>query len=235
MGTRLLIDKSGHTIIVRQPGDFSTKHGVIRAKAMKKTGKVKSSKGVECLVMDALLRDRIQSMRMGARPVYEYDAGVIAALLSLEREFEVLEAGTGSGGTALYFSNIVKKVYTFEREERFYEVAKKNFVGVKNIMLENKDFLKARFSKKVDAVFLDMQNPVPAMKKAHKNLRSGHFMGVFTPIIDDIKPVMKAMKELGMVQVQGVVLDLKELEIKKYARVKGLFGFPGFFIVGRKF
>ena len=30
-------------------------------------------------------------------------------------------------------------------------------------------------------------------------------------------------------------IDLKEMEIKKYARIKGLFGFPGFFMVGRKF
>jgi len=233
---RFLIDEYGHTLMARwENGDFSTKHGVIKESAMKKTGSTKSAKGVKYLVLKPLLRDKIQNMKMGARPIYEYDVGVISALLSLENDFEMLEAGTGSGGATLYFSNIVKKVYTFEKEERFYDIAMKNLKEKKNVEMKNADFMTAKFSKKVDAVFLDMKNPVPAMKKAYKNLKQGHFMGVFTPIMDDVKPVMSAMVDLGMVQVQGVVLDLKEMEIKKYARIKGLFGFPGFFMVGRKF
>lgn len=217
-------------------GDVHTKDGMLPAEEIAKKGIVEAPNGKKYLVAEPTLRDRIQKMRKGARPIYEYDAGMIAALLSIGRESEVLEAGTGSACATMVFANTAKSVETYEKEERFYRIAKENIekAGFKNVKLHNKGLLEAKLGE-YDAVFLDMKGPMAGIEKAAPHLRQGRFMAVFTPIIDDVKPVVEKMGELGFVDVRAIMLDLKEIEVKKYARVKGLFGFPGFVIVGRKF
>ncbi len=217
-------------------GDVHTKDGALPAEKVRKGGIIEAPKGSKYLVAEPTLRDRIQNMRKGARPIYEYDAGLIAALLSVEGESVVLEAGTGSACATMVFANIAKRVESYEKEGRFYEIAKGNInkAGFKNVKLHNADLLEAKLGE-YDAVFLDMKNPVAGIKKAAPHLKQGKFMAVFTPIIDDVKPVVEKMGELGFIDVRALMLDLKEIEVKKYARVKGLFGFPGFVVVGRKF
>ena len=217
-------------------GDVHTKDGIIKAADVKKKGLVKTPKGVEYLIVAPTIRDRIQNMKKGARPIYEYDAGLIAALLGIDGESVVLEAGTGSGCMTMVLANIAKKVETFEKEERFFKVAAGNFekAGFKNVKNSNKDMLEAKLGE-YDAVFLDMKGPTKGIEKAAPHLRQGRFMAVFTPIIDDVKPIAQKLEELGFIETRILQLDMKEIEVKKYARVKGLFGFPGFVVVARKF
>lgn len=216
--------------------DVHTKDGILPKAKVKKKGIVKAPKGREYLVIEPTLRDRIQKMRKGARPIYEYDAGLIAALLSIDKNSVVLEAGTGSACATLVFANIAKRVDTFEKEERFYKIAKENVKksGFTNVKLYNKDLFDAKL-KKYDAVFLDMRDPTKGIEKVYPHLKQGKFLCVFTPIIDDVKPVVQKLEELEFINIRAIQLDLKEIEVKKYARVRGLFGFPGFVIVGRKF
>ncbi|MCD6523060.1 MAG: methyltransferase domain-containing protein [Candidatus Diapherotrites archaeon] len=236
----VIISKNGRVLYKLWRGeDISTTDGIIKADAIRKKGIARTSKGESYLVMKPLLRDYIQYMRKGARPIYEYDAGMIASLLSLQKGDNVLEAGTGSACTTLAFANIVYpgKVYTFEKEERFYEIAVENIKhsGFDNIVITHGDILKQKLDMMYDAVFLDMNEPVKAIEHVCKHLKQGRFLAVFTPVIDHVRPVIEKMSELGFVQIQSIQLDLKEVELKKYLRIKGLFGFPGFVVVGRKF
>ncbi|MFC2175034.1 rRNA adenine N-6-methyltransferase family protein [archaeon] len=232
----MFLHKQGGFMKAWDGGDVHTKDGILSAADVKKGGLAKTTKGVEYLVVEPTIRDRIQNMKKGARPIYEYDAGLIAALLGIDGESVVLEAGTGSGCMTMVLANIAKKVETFEKEERFYTIAAGNFekAGIKNIKNANKDLLEAKLGD-YDAVFLDMRDPVKGIEKAAPHLKQGRFMAIFTPIIDDLKPIAQKLEEIGFIETRIIQLDLKELEVKKYARVKGLFGFPGFVIVARKF
>lgn len=216
--------------------DVHTRDGIIPATEIKPGEIARSAKGTEYLVLKPSLRDRIQYMKKGARPIYEYDAGLITALLGINRESAVLEAGTGSGCMTLILANQAKTVETFEKEERFYTIAKENIekAGIKNVKMHNSDLLDAKLGN-YDAVFLDMHDPTKAMEKTAPHLKRGRFMAVFTPIIDDLKPIAQKFECLGFAETQIIQLDLKKLEIKKYLRVKGLFGFPGFVVVARRF
>ena len=217
-------------------GDVHTKDGIISDSDVKKQGIVKTTKGVEYLVVEPTIRDRIQNMKKGARPIYEYDAGLIAALMGIDGKSVVLEAGTGSGCMTMVIANIAKQVETLEKEERFYKIADKNFekAGFKNIKNTNEDLLEAKLGE-YDAVFLDMKGPTGGIEKVVPHLKTGRFLVIFTPIIDDLKPIAQKLEEMGFIETRIIQLDLKEIEVKKYARVKGLFGFPGFVIVARKF
>ncbi len=216
--------------------DVHTKDGIIKKKDIKPGKIAKAAKGREYLVIKPSIRDRIQFMKKGARPIYEYDAGLIASLMGIDGESIVLEAGTGSGCMTLVLANIAKRVDTFEKEERFFKIADENIkkAGFTNVRNKNKDLLDAKLVK-YDSVFLDMRDPTKGIEKVAPQLKQGKFMVVFTPIIDDIKPIAEKFEELGFIDTRIIQLDLKELEVKKYARVRGLFGFPGFVIVARRF
>ena len=103
----------------------------------------------------------------------------------------------------------------------------------KNVKTHFGNVLEAKL-KKYEVIFLDLQNPDKAIEKLHNNLEIGGFVGVYTPIIDDIKPVWRKLEELKYFDIRAIQLDNKEVIVKKYARVKGLLGFPGYFIWARK-
>lgn len=234
----LLISLEGRAILKKWRGEsIGTKDGQIQKEDVHKGGMVKTGKGIPYLVTEPRLRDRTQLSERGARPVYEYDAGFIAALMSVQNGDTVIEAGTGSGRMTMILSNAVGpagRVITYEKEERFYEMAKKSLEGFRNINAVFGDVREARLPES-DAAFLDMQHPTTAMECVVKALKPGRFLAVFTPTSDDVKPVMEKMQELGMVGIEAVQFNNLEWELKKYLRVKGLFSFPAFVIVGRRF
>ncbi len=235
-----LIDAHGNKLVIRKtPKLINTHYGVIKTrelnKAVGKRKEVKTHKGYVFLAYESSIQDQVENFKMASRPIYPYDAGIIAAMLSIKKGSKVLESGTGTGGTAYYFSQIGAEVYSYEKEERFYEKAKENLKGLKNVHLYNKDVLTAKLRKEFfDAVFIDMQEPERAVKALDYCLKPGGFFGVYSPVMDSIKPVWRAFEALNYFDIRGIQFDNKEVIVKKYARVKGLLGFPGFFIFARK-
>lgn len=231
----LLIHKSGKKLFLNlDKEEFHTEFGVISASDIKKAfGKsVKSHAGEEFLVLKASIQEEVENMRMFSRPIYPYDSGIMCAMLDIGPGTRVLEAGTGSGGNTLYMAKLGAEIATYEREERAFKKAQENVKGLGNVRIN----LGEPWDDKgeYDAIFLDLQDPSEAIRKLDKNLVVGGWIGVYTPIIDDIKPVWETMKGLGYDFPRAIQLDINEIIVKKYARVKGLLGFPGFFIWARK-
>jgi len=171
--------------------------------------------------------ERVEGFEMGARPIYPYDAGVLAALLGIGIGSRVLEAGTGSGGMSFYLNSIGARVISYEREKKFFEKAKKNLVECTNVQLVQGDVLSTK-EHGFDAIFLDLQNPAKAVARLKGKLKTNGSFGVYSPIMDDIAPVWRELEKIGT--PRAVQLDLKEVIVKKYARIKGPLGYPGFFL-----
>ncbi|MEM0372294.1 MAG: methyltransferase domain-containing protein [archaeon] len=234
----LLVDKNGKKIFrnISPETNENTEYGIIRQKGFnKRAGKLKTHSGYEFDAYETSLLERVETMKMGARPIYPYDSGVMCALLSVRPGAKVLEAGTGSGGNALFMAELGANVDSFEAEKRFFEIAQKNLRGYENVRLKNADVTKAKLKKNsYDVIFLDLQNPSKALEKTFYSLKKGGFAGVYSPIMDDIKPVWRTMERLGFMNIRAIQLSTLEIIVKKYARVKGLLGFPGFFVWARK-
>jgi len=169
--------------------------------------------------------EKVERLKMAARPIYPYDMGIICALLDVKPGKKVLEAGTGSGGSALFFSHLGADVTTYEINQQFFKIAKENLKNT-TIKCELGDVCKAKG--KFDTIFLDLQHPAEYIKKLKKNLVEGGNFGVYTPIFDDIKPVWLELEKIG--KPRAILLDSKEIIVKKYARILGPLGFSGFFI-----
>lgn len=233
----LLIDKKGKkTLIDSEKEKINTQYGIIsEANLNKFNGKIKTHIGEKLLAVKPSFLDIVENMKMGSRPIYPYDSGIIGAMLSIKKGTKVLESGTGSGGNTIYLAELGAKVDTFEKEKRFYDIAEKNLRKYDNVKTHYLNVLDAKLKKEeYDVVFLDLQNPAYAIEKLNYALKVGGFVGVYSPIMDDIKPVWRKFEELGFFDIRAIELGLKEVIVKKYARVKGLMGFPGFFIWARK-
>ena len=68
----------------------------------------------------ANLLEEVESFKMGGRPVYPYDSGIMLSLLGVCRGSRVLDAGTGSGAVAFHAWNMGADVTTYERVPEFH-------------------------------------------------------------------------------------------------------------------
>jgi tRNA (adenine57-N1/adenine58-N1)-methyltransferase len=178
------------------------------------------------------IQEKVENMKMGARPIYPYDAGVMCAMLDIKPGSKVLEAGTGSGGVAMFLGEMGANVISYEKNKDFYKIAKENLKDYKNVHVKLGDVTRAK-EKNFDAVFLDLQHPEYVLKKIRSKLKKNGYLGVYTPIMDDIKPLWREL-EKSFINIRAVLLDHREIQVKKYARIKGMLGFPGFFIWAKR-
>jgi tRNA (adenine57-N1/adenine58-N1)-methyltransferase len=241
----LLIHSSGKTLTRDWRGeDVHTTWGSVPGVKIReavdngKAVRAESSKGEHFLVLKPLLRDRIQNAERGARPLYEYDAAVAAALMSLQSGMDLLEAGTGSGCATMLFAQFVfpGRVVSFEQKERLHAMAKENIeeAGIKNAELRNEDLFDASLGEDAfDAVFLDLLEDAKAVKKTAPALKLGGFMCVFSPVEAKVSGIVQAMGEQGFVNVEIVSLGSKRRSVMPGKNQTPWF--PGFFVCGRKF
>ncbi len=234
----LLIDRKGKkTLISTEERKANTQYGIISETDLNKLngGLVKTHTGKQLLAVKPSFQDMVESMKMGSRPIYPYDSGIMSAMLSIKKGTKVLESGTGSGGNTIYLAELGAEIDTWEKEKRFYDIAEKNLAKYKNVKTHYGNVLEQKLKREFyDVIFLDLQNPSQAIEQIDYSLRIGGFVGVYSPIMDDIKPVWRKLEERGYFDIRAIQLDLKEVIVKKYARVKGLLGYPGWFIWGRK-
>ncbi len=180
----------------------------------------------------ASLQEDVEMFRMGGRPVYPYDAGIMLAMLGVRRGTRLLDAGTGSGAVAFLAWNWGADVVSYEKEKRFYEIAKENLSGT-SVRLVNTDVTECSEEEAYDAVFLDLGEPERVIPHVKKCLKNGGLLGYFSPVVNE--NVHKIMEEEGFINVQGIVLDHQKLRLKKKVGIEPeSLGFPGFFVWGRK-
>lgn len=229
----VLINKDGKKIYVKENKDqINTKFGVIRGPF--ETGKIiESHLGEKFVVSECFIDDEIKIFRKGARPIYQYDAFLFIGLLGLKRGMKVLEAGTGSGCFTRCLIEIGCKVYSFEKRKDFYEIAKENLKIYTNreVYLFNDDVENCKESG-FDCIFLDMLRVEEKIPKVIDKLKNTGKIGVFIPNLYNIQKIVEILKENGVVNINIIQIDLKQLDPEKYRIEK--FGFPGFFVYGQK-
>jgi len=141
--------------------------------------------------------DFLKKAKRGPQVILPKDAGLIVSVTGCSPGWKVVDAGTGSGFLAMFLGNLDCKVYTYEKEKRFYNIAKKNIKnsGLNNIKIKNSDITKGIKEKNLDMITLDMKNPEKVIKHAYKSLKSGGWLVIYSMHIEQIQKVWKELKK----------------------------------------
>jgi len=210
------------TYLVRCGGKFSCKYGEINMDKLagKQFGSRAKIGKMEFIVIRPTLRDYLFKKALrGPQVVLPKDAAAIVAHTGCGKGWKVVDAGTGSGFLAMQLANIGCDVTTYEKRKDFFENAKKNVKGSGlKIKILNKDITKGIKERDVDLVTLDMQNPEKAIPHAHKALKAGGWLAVYSLHTEQLSDVAKAVKKLAFSEPRTVEILEREWQIEIYGK-----------------
>lgn len=239
---KILIDEKGKKYMAGFE-DLHTNWGYIKKEDIQSSqeGQVlKSHLGREFTVIKPNINDYIQLMERRCSIILPKDVGVITAYTSLGCGQRVVEAGTGSGATALYFANIVGsagQVTSYEIREDFAGIAQDNITsfGLENVEIKQQDIKKGIDEENVDLVFLDLPQPWDVVETASKSLKVGGYLAAYNPFMEQMLTLHKVLKKYGFSDLTTVECILREIEVKnRGARPKTrMVGHTGYLTFGR--
>jgi len=234
-----LLSKDLKILVKKEKEKISTHFGIIGLKNLREGKKIKSHLGKEFFVVKANILDLIERMKRGPQVILPKDVALIIAYTGLMPDWKVLDVGTGSAFSSIFLSNYLTngKVVTYEKDDRFYKIAKENIElsGLKNIEIVKKDFLKGIKEKDFDLVLLDLEEADKAIKIAYKSLKVGGYLVVYSPTVDHLLKVCKEIKKFEFTDMKIVENIVREWQFEKTLRpkTKGIMH-TGFITIARK-
>ncbi len=179
----------------------------------------------------------LRNLKRGPAVILPKDSGLIITLTGLNRNSRVLECGGGSGFLTITLARIVKKVYTYERRELFYNIIKENLEkrGIKNVILKNKDIFKGVKEKNLDCVILDMLNSYDVIEIVKNSIKKGGFLVGYLPTIEQARKFYDKLKENNFNELLFFTVKKEDYQIGKGTRPKNInLNFTAYIVMGRK-
>ena len=183
-----------------------------------------------------------RKLRRGPQIITLKDAGLISAFTGLQSGDSVVDAGAGSGFLAIYLASIVApagKVSTYERNEVFAGIAKKNtdaagLAGV--VKLKEKDVFLGIDEKEVDLITLDLAEPERLLAPAKEALKMHGFLVAYLPHTEQVKALVLAAEKEKFMHVRTIESSVREWLIREYGCRPGNTGivFTGFLVFLQK-
>jgi tRNA (adenine57-N1/adenine58-N1)-methyltransferase len=198
-------------------------------------------RGEEFVIVEPTIIDFLGKCKRTAQIVMPEDASQIIAVTGLGKGWRCVDAGSGSGFLAIFLAYTVGskgKVYTYEKREDFYEIVKYNVekCGFEEIVVPINDKVENCEEHDIDLITLDMrgaENVISALKKC---IKSGGWMVVYSPHIEQQIKVRKEMNKVGFVWIktmETIQREWKSLGGYTHPKPKGIIH-TGFMTFGRK-
>jgi len=179
--------------------DFHTQYGFIKASDMKKTdgSRVKSSKEKEYFVFSPGFIDFYRRIKRYTQIIPLKDIGFIISNTGIGKNSVVIEAGCGSGGFSCFISRLVKKITSYDVDDKSIETIKENmkYLGIKNISVKKINIYEKTEDKNADLFLLDVPEPWRAVENASKSLKAGGFLAIYTPSISQMQGAMNEIEK----------------------------------------
>jgi tRNA (adenine57-N1/adenine58-N1)-methyltransferase len=182
--------------------------------------------------------DFLRRAKRGPQIIHPKDTGIIVSETGCNKNWKIVDAGTGSGFLALFLGNLGCKVYTYENQKRFYEIAKRNIKdsGLKNIKLKLKDITKGISEKNVDMITLDMKDDTKVVGYAYNALKKKGFLVIYSMHIEKMQNIFKELKKYNFrIKILENIQREWQIEGETFTRPKSrMIGHTGFLIIARK-
>ncbi|MDD1653858.1 MAG: methyltransferase domain-containing protein [Methanomicrobiales archaeon] len=147
---------------------------------------VRTHRGEEFTVRIPRAPDFFTHASRSGAPMLPKDVGMVIAYTGMNRRDRVLDAGTGSGVSAIFFGGVAGHVRSYEIREEFAAKARKNVAAAKlgNVEVITGDVLTAEGE--FEVVHLDMQTTGEHVALAHRLLTPGGFLACYTPFLEQV-------------------------------------------------
>lgn len=238
----LLMSKQRSFLLDTEQKVFHSQYGIVDLAKIKKYGqKVKSSSGHEFVAVRPTILDLLRKCRRGPQIITPKDAGQIIALTGVTAGWKCLDLGSGSGFLSLLLGNAVApggSVVTYEKKKEFAANVIKNikFCGLDKV-IKVKNQSAEKFSEKdLDLITTDIPDAEKLVKKCHRALKSGGWLCVYSPHIEQQVRVRAAMEKNGFIFIKTIETTQREwTSLRGYTHpAYGPIGFTGFVTTGRK-
>lgn len=221
---KIIVDKKNRKYVIHNT-EFHTEKGVISQEDIinAKVGDVlETYMGKKYTVIEPNINDYIDLMKRNCSILLPQDLGLITGFTGIGYGSKIVESGTGAGSSLLFFANIVGPdghVSSYEIREDFVKIIKENISGTdfKNITLYNQDVTEGfkEEDNSIDLVFLDLPKPGEVIEDAYRILKTGGFIAVYTPYVEQFQIVNKVLGKSGFKNIKIREGNVRELEIKK--------------------
>jgi tRNA (adenine57-N1/adenine58-N1)-methyltransferase len=166
-----------------------------------------------------------RKLKRGPQIITPKDASLILAYTGVEPGSKVVDAGAGSGFLAIFLATYIKpgRVYTYENDARFIKLVKDNIKtsGLsKFIQLRKADVTKGIKEKRVDLVTLDLKDAKKVIKHAHKALKVGGSLVVYSPTVEHLIGVVGEIRKKGFESVNTIESIVREWKVERTTRPK---------------
>ncbi len=237
-GTRiLLVGKDREYYIRAGSGTLSTDLGVIPLSDLlnKSPGEtIATHKGQEFTILTPRPIDFFTHASRSGAPMLPRDIGFVIGQTGLNRRDRVLDAGTGSGITAIYFGGIAEHVDTYEIRPEFARKAEENIrdAGLENVQVFPADVRDAVGT--YDLVHLDMHVGPEHVEQAATLLCPGGFFACYTPFLEQMSLVMDTAAPLFH-RIQAYEVNEREMtRSARGTRPSTRVGHSGFITIARR-
>ncbi|WP_323737069.1 tRNA (adenine-N1)-methyltransferase [Methanosphaera sp. ISO3-F5] len=220
---KVIVDRKNRKYIVHDK-EFHSEKGLIPEEDIvnAKVGDVlETHLGKKYTVIEPNINDYIDLMKRNCSIVLPQDLGLITGLTGIGYGSKIVESGSGAGGSLLFFANIVGPaghVYSYEIREDFIKVIQENIDGTdfNNITLYNQDVTEGfeQEDHSIDLVFLDLPKPSEVIEDAYRILKTGGFIAVYTPYIEQFQIVSKVLAKNSFKHIAIREGNVREIEIK---------------------
>lgn len=189
------------------------------------------------------LAQKMMKVKRKTQIIYPKEAARLALELSIGPGCRVIEMGGGSGSLTTLLATLVGpagRVYSFDRNPEFQEVAKDNIARVGLSAAVEFFILEAGSSfglTDVDAVVLDLPEPWRGVKPAHDSLRLGGMFGSIIPNAEQLKQLYFEAEDAGFQNLTAIEILERKILVRRQEGVRPsdrMIGHTGYLIFGRK-
>jgi tRNA (adenine57-N1/adenine58-N1)-methyltransferase len=217
----MMIDDRGKKHLVELGSTLDTDRGIYKVPDdIGKGTRIESHSGNPGVVVSPSVTAYVSKMERPTRIPHFEDIGYILAQAGLREDQTVIEAGTGSGACALFFSQAVGeagRVISFERRDDILQVGKRNIAGFgcDNIELIHADLRSKPDDMTGNLVFLDLASPSEYLELASQSLDPGGLIAAHVAFLEEASKCLVRLKELELEEISMTEIIRRDYEVKR--------------------